>query len=61
LEYAIQENQKEMELNGTYQLLAYVDDNDIVRGNRYHTEKHSSNRASKEFGLDVNPEEAKYM
>jgi hypothetical protein len=46
LEYAIkraQEKQEGMKLNGTHQLLAYADDNNILGENiRYHTEEHRS-------------------
>jgi hypothetical protein len=51
LEYAIrrvQDNQEELKLYGTHQLLAYADDVNIVDAN-------------KEVGLEVNPEKIKYM
>jgi hypothetical protein len=59
LEYAIrrvQENRGELKLNGTHQLLACADDINILGQN---TEALLD--ASKEGGLEVNPEKTAYM
>jgi hypothetical protein len=65
LEYAIkkvQENQVGLKLNGTYQLLVYADDVNLLRDNIDTMMKSITlNEASKEVGLEVNEEKTKYM
>jgi hypothetical protein len=52
-----------LKLNGTHQLLAYADDVNILRDNIYTINKNTQTLidASKEVGLEVNVEKAKYM
>jgi hypothetical protein len=66
LEYAIrkvQENQMELKLNGTHQLLVYADDVNLLGDNKDAIEKNMDtlSDASKEVDLEVNTEKTKYM
>jgi hypothetical protein len=52
-----------LKLKGTYQLLAYADDENVL-GYNINTIKKSTDSlidASKEVGLEINVEETKYM
>jgi hypothetical protein len=66
LEYVIrrvQENQDGLILNGTHQVFAYADDVNIV-GENIDTIQRNTNTlldATKEVGLEENPEKTKYM
>jgi protein associated with RNAse G/E len=66
LEYTIrrvQGNQKGQKLNGTLQLLVYTDDTNIVGKKKTDAVKENTEAvlgASKEVGLEMNPEKTKY-
>jgi hypothetical protein len=52
-----------LKLNGTYQLLVYADDGNLLGDNIDAIQKNMDtlNDASKEVGLEVNTEKTKYM
>jgi hypothetical protein len=58
-----QENQVELKLNGTHQLLAYADDVNLLGDNIDTIKKNTETLidASKEIGLEINIEKTKYM
>ena len=59
----VQVNQDGLKLNGTYQLLAYADDVNILRGS-IHTLKETAEAlvvATREIGLEVCADKTKYM
>jgi hypothetical protein len=66
LEYAIRkvlENQVGLELNGTYQLLVYVDDDSLVGDSVSAIKENTESplEASRDIGLQINAEKTKYM
>jgi hypothetical protein len=59
----VKENQAELKLNGTHQLLAYADDVNLL-GDNINTKGKTTETwidASKEVALEINVEKTKYM
>jgi GTP-dependent phosphoenolpyruvate carboxykinase len=56
-------NQDGLKLNGTHQLLAYVDDVNILGGSAHAVKENAEALvvATKEIGLEVNADKTKYM
>ena len=59
----VQVNQDDLKLNGTHQLLVYADDVNILGGSEHTVEINTEALivGSKETGLEVNADTAKYM
>jgi hypothetical protein len=59
----VQANQEGLKLNGTHQLVVYVDDVNILGGSIHTIRKNTDALliVSKEIGLEVNAEKTKYM
>ncbi|KAJ4430472.1 hypothetical protein ANN_22688 [Periplaneta americana] len=59
----VQDNRQEVELNGLHQLLVYADDVNMLGENPQWIRENTEILlvASKEIGLEVNPEKTKYM
>jgi hypothetical protein len=59
----VQENNRALELNGTYQLLIYAGDINFLGENISNTNKNTeaSLDASKKVGLEINIKKTKYM
>jgi hypothetical protein len=57
----VQENQVGLKLNGTYQLLAYTDDMNLLRDNIYTIRKNAETliHSSNEVGLKIKVEKTK--
>jgi hypothetical protein len=59
----VQGNKENLKLNGTYQRLAYADDDNVLVGS-VHIVKENAEAlvaATKEIGLEVNADKSKYM
>jgi transcriptional regulator with PAS, ATPase and Fis domain len=59
----VQENQKELEMNGTYHTLVYADDTDVLgeNMNTIRRKKEVLLEANRDVGPEINTEETKYM